>query len=59
MCMFTLGGKQTMDFRDILERYSLNKKILNNFSGKRVPHAIIIEGFSNEEDDIRLADVQK
>ena len=53
--MFTLGGKQTMDFRDILERYSLNEKILNNFSGKRVPHAIIIEGFSSEEDDIRLA----
>ena len=44
-----------MDFRDILERYSLNEKILNNFSGKRVPHAIIIEGFSSEEDDIRLA----
>lgn len=55
MYLFTLGGKQTMDFRDILERYSLNEKILNNFNGKRVPHAIIIEGFSSEEDDIRLA----
>ena len=40
MYLFTLGGKQTMDFRDILERYSLNEKILNNFSGKRVPHAL-------------------
>ena len=43
-----------MDFKNLLKKYSLNEKILNNFKDKRIPHAIIIEGFSSEEDEIRL-----
>lgn len=43
-----------MELINLFEEYNIKDKILDRFNGKRVPHAIIIEGISDEESEIRV-----
>ena len=43
-----------MELINIFKEYDIENKILNGFNCKRIPHAIIIEGLSDEESEIRV-----
>lgn len=43
-----------MELINLFKEYDIENRILDRFNGKRIPHAIIIEGLSDEESEIRV-----